>query len=121
MANVSGITIDTNSITTLIRNLEERESRLRQAIKILTDAGARKMEAWAKVNARWTDRTGNARQGIKGESMWVDTTKITIALSYSVDYGIWLELAMEKKYAILEEAIEQNKDELIEAYKRLME
>ena len=38
----------------------------------------------------------------------------------TVDYGIWLELAHEKRFAILEEAIEQNKDELIEAYKRLV-
>lgn len=120
MANVSGITVDTNSITTVIRNIRQHESKLKQAIKILTDSAARKMEAWAKTNAKWVDRTGNARQFIKGEAVWVSNTKIQIALSHNVNYGIWLELAMERKFSILEDAIEQNKDELITAYKRLM-
>ena len=120
MANVSGVTIDTNSITTVINNIRQHESKLKQAIKILTGVGAKKMENWAKTNAKWVDRTGNARQGITGEADWISDAKIQIALSYSVHYGIWLELAMERRFSILEDAIEQNKDELITAYKRLM-
>ena len=118
--SISGVTVDTNSLTTVISNLQQHQSRLKQAITILATAGAKKMEAWAKTNARWTDRTGNARQGLTGDAVWIDEKKISVVMSYSVNYGIWLELAHEKKYAILEESIEQNKDELIEAYRRLV-
>jgi hypothetical protein len=113
----SGITFDSSGF---MSELNTRTERLKQALTILTDVASRKMENWAKENAKWEDRTGNARQGIKGESFWVNEHTITCALSHSVDYGIWLELANEKKYAILEEAIQEHKNELITAYERLV-
>ncbi len=120
MPSVSGITFDSNSMSTFIADLQNTQSRLKQALTILTDVASKKMANWAKENAKWVDRTSNARQGIKGDAYWISDTVITCALSHSVDYGIWLELANEKKYAILEEAIEQNKDELISAYRTLV-
>jgi hypothetical protein len=61
------------------------------------------MEAWAKENAPWTDRTKRARDGLRG---WVDPTGGpigTIILEHDpdLDYTIWLELAYQGKWAIL--------------------
>lgn len=120
MADVSGISVDVGSIQSTLLGLHEAESRLKEALRILADTAAKKMERWAKENAKWEDRTTNARQGLRGEGYWEDENNLVVAIMHQVDYGIWLELAMAKKYAILEQALESGKDELIAQYKRLI-
>ena len=55
---------------------------------------------WAKENAPWTDRTGNARAGLHsgveiGEDFW------ELYVAHSVFYGIYLETRWSGKYQIL--------------------
>jgi len=58
------------------------------------------MEEYAKSHAPWTDRTGNARQGLHGGvDVWGDQQ--VLYLSHGVEYGIWLELAHGGNYAIV--------------------
>lgn len=57
-----------------------------------------------RANAPWTDRTGNARQGLFGRLYRRGPLSFTIILFHSVDYGIWLELAHDRKYKIIEPA-----------------
>lgn len=59
------------------------------------------MEAYAKTNAPWTDRTGNARQGLHGGVELRAENELVLFLSHGVEYGIWLELANAGKYAIV--------------------
>lgn len=65
-----------------------------------TKGFARKVEEYAKDNAPWDDRTGDARDGLKavGEQRLVT---YTITLFHTVDYGIWLEVRWDGKYAII--------------------
>ncbi len=58
------------------------------------------MEGHAKTHAPWTDRTGNARQGLHG-GVDTDYNRFILYLSHGVKYGIWLELAHSGKYAIV--------------------
>lgn len=62
---------------------------------------AAEMEAWAKANAPWQDRTGAARAGLHAT---VEGNAITLA--HGVDYGLWLEIANQGKYAIIAPAID---------------
>lgn len=96
-------------------DLAEYNTKFTAAVKTICDTVARKMENWAKDNAIWINRTGNARQGLTGQAIWKDHNTIWVCVCHSVDYGVWLELAMGRKYAILEKAVESNKDELINA------
>ena len=78
------------------------------------------LEAKARKNAKWTDRTGQARRSITGSSEANGTT-ISIKLEgYATndnkEYFQYLEFAKQKKYAILEPTIEENKDEVINRY-----
>lgn len=66
----------------------------------LMDASAARWEALAKTGAPWTDRTGAARAGIRGTSHTTQSGG-EIAASYSVDYGVWLELANQGRYATI--------------------
>jgi regulator of sirC expression with transglutaminase-like and TPR domain len=75
------------------------------AVEEVMHRGAEEMESYAKSNAPWTDRTGDARAGLHAD---VDTSlgDITIELAHAVDYGIYLELKDDGKYAILMPTIE---------------
>jgi hypothetical protein len=61
---------------------------------------ASRVEAYAKENAPWEDRTGDARDGLtaKGQQRLFE---YRIILYHTVDYGIWLEVRWNGKYAII--------------------
>jgi hypothetical protein len=91
--------------TTEIQNgLLEFESKFDSAIHMFAETQAKNLEKDAKLQARWTDRTGHARQRLRGFSEKTVNGR-RIVLSHGVDYGLWLELAHEKKYAIVEPTV----------------
>jgi hypothetical protein len=87
---------------------------------MLMQTAATKMETWAKQNAPWTDRTGQARQRLTGQAYWKNKNIVVAAIAHQVDYGIWLELAHQRRYAILERALEEHRGEIEEAVKTLL-
>ena len=96
------------------------QTRFQTSILILCEVAAAKMEEYAKDEAIWIDRTSNARQKLIGQAYYVTMDQVQIAVSHQMDYGIWLELAHGRDYAILEAAIEENIDELLNSIKRLI-
>jgi hypothetical protein len=116
----SSIEVNTDSVTKVIRELENVDKKLKEALLLITSSVAMKMEEWMKNNAIWTDRTSNARQLLNGQAYWENEAELVLAACHGVDYGVWLELAHERKYAVLEKAIEQHKDELIKAWNKLV-
>lgn len=95
-------------------------TRFEHSVKLLADVAAAKMETYAKDESIWVDRTGNARQTLKGEAIWQSKDEVRIAVSHHMDYGYWLELAHGQEYAILEEAIEANVEELYRSLRTLI-
>lgn len=100
-------------------NFSDAEKKMRAAIGLYADTAAKKMEAEAKLNAPWTDRTGNARNSIQGDFGWRKNQAV-ITLSGNVDYFVYLELAMEKRWAILKPTIDRNAPEILKGYQRLV-
>lgn len=80
---------------------------------------AANIEAKAKTNAPWQDQTGFARNRLKGDFEWKKDTA-TITLSGGVDYQIFLELAMAKKYAIIMPTLQAEAPKVFAGYKRLI-
>jgi len=75
----------------LIDNIEENMEQLSKDI-----------EDYAKQFAPWTDRTGNARQGLHTVNDFNSRSgKFVISLGYSVDYGFFLESYNGGEYAIV--------------------
>ena len=64
--------------------------RILQGIAAIADLFAAKIEAYAKANALWNDRTGAARQGLRAFVV-KEATRVVITLAHSVFYGRWLE------------------------------
>lgn len=94
------------------------EATVRAAIGVYADTAAKKMEAEAKQNAPWIDRTSNARNSIQSDFGWKGSHAI-ISLSGNMEYFPYLELAMEKKYAILVPTIERDAPDILSGYRRL--
>lgn len=109
----------------LVSNLKKLDraftSKEYGGLLMLMQTAASKMESWAKQNAPWTDRTGQARQRLTGQAYWENSNIVVAAIAHQVDYGIWLELAHQRKYAILEKALEEHKGEIEDAVRTLLE
>lgn len=103
---------------TLLSKLENAETKSQVAIKMFAQEGAKKFENYAKAHRPWTDRTGHARQRLVG---WVEvlTNKVRIHIGHGVSYGVYLELAHEKKYAILQPTVNACSKEVLDGYKEL--
>lgn len=99
-------------------NNKATEALVRAAIGVFADTAAKKMEADAKQNAQWTDRTSNARNSIQGNFGWKGKHAV-ITLSGNMEYSSYLELAHEKKYAILIPTIQKHSPEILKAYRRV--
>jgi hypothetical protein len=80
---------------------------------------APQMEAYAKANAPWNDISSEARKGLKAGTV-ISGNKIRIYLCNQVDYGVYLELAHDKKYAIIDPTIEHFVPEIKRNYERIM-
>ena len=89
------------------------------ALALYADVAGKKMEGEAKANAPWTDRTTHARQSIKGGADW-EGKQLKVVLSGGMDYSPYLELAHEKKYAILKPTIDKNAPEILRGYQKLV-
>lgn len=105
----------------MLNGLTTLESRSEIAISMYAQQSALKLQNYAKENRRWTDRTGHARQRLRGYSGRTHTG-YRLYLAHGVDYGIWLELANEKRYAIIPQTIEYvGKSQILPGFNRLLE
>jgi hypothetical protein len=94
----TGFTIE---LAALDHNLNRFDERVRKGIDKTMTYQAARSETYMKSNARWTDRTTNARN-----ALFVSVTRHSedsweMILSHGVSYGIWLEVSNGGKYAIV--------------------
>lgn len=93
------------------------KSKLRAGLGLLADTAAKQLEEDAKRNAPWVDRTSNARNSIQGSYGWRGN-HLVITVSGNMEYSVWLELAREKRYAILVPTIQKNAPAIFKAFRR---
>ena len=86
--------------TEITRNLAHLNQRVDRKLDIIFAAQATRGEAYMKINAPWTDRTGAARSGLYTKYHKTGNTR-EILFSHSVAYGIWLEVANSGDYQII--------------------
>ena len=84
----------------LYESLEKLPDRLEKAVMAYGKTSAQKLRTLAVKNRPWTDRTAHARQRLHASAKRIDTG-IRITLAHGVEYGVYLELAHEKRYAVI--------------------
>lgn len=99
-------------ISKLKDGLANFQDRAEDAFHMKAQQYASMLQADAQNGAKWTDRTGEARRRLNG-SYEVVSSGYKLILSHGVDYGIWLELANEKRYAIIIPTIQQTGNDKI--------
>ena len=109
-----------NGTAQVLRNLNRWAKEKRAGIEVVGKITAQEMAQYSKSTARWTDRTANARQGLKGGSLWRNTVQMIIYIAHRVSYGVFLELAHEKRFAILQPTVNRFKNSVLAKLKRIM-
>lgn len=90
-------TIDHDTLTTSLATMDRR---VRVAVGLVYELFETKAEGDMRINAPWTDRTGNARAGLRARSE-ADGDTFTLVLYHTMPYGFWLEVAHDGRYAII--------------------
>lgn len=96
------------------------ESRVPIAIHMYAETAAQKLQGSARQHAPWTDRTGHARQRLTCTVEGVEKG-YQLVLAHGVDYGKWLELAHEKRFATIEPSIKREGPSILKGFERLLE
>lgn len=109
--------VDTTEVE---KNLDTFEGRVNAAVDMYCSTVAQNWSAQAKANRPWTDRTGHAREGLTGSSGSREENSVSIVLAHTVDYGLWLELAHEKNYAIVEPTVRLESPNAIQGMNNLL-
>lgn len=85
----------------LIANIEAYGEKIQKVIASVGQIIAARAESYAKDTAPWTDRTGQARQGLTGLCEAAAGDLVTIYLYHQADHGKWLELANSGRYRVI--------------------
>ena len=94
-------------------------NKIEAAVVMIADTMAAQMEAYAKENAPWTDRTAHARKGLRG---LVDDSARDVVMLYltgMMSYQIFLETRSAGKYAIILPTMEAHYSELVQMLKAI--
>ena len=112
-------TLDYSS-STLKKNLDKMTTKLGAVVLMYSATKASEIEAKMKMNRPWTDRTGMAKATLRAKVSQPSSTLIRTTLAHGVDYGIWLELANGKNYAIIIPTINEESPRIVEDLNDLM-
>jgi hypothetical protein len=99
-------------LDTVFRNLDSFADRVLYAVYLVAQEHAADIEAYAKANRTWKDRTGDARKTLHGTARQ-DEIATFLTIGHGMPYGKWLELANSGKYAILWPTIEADVPEFL--------
>lgn len=83
-----------------LKGTSEAQLRMMFAVEKYGQAAAAKLEAKAKADAPWTDRTGLARQTITGVSDWVGEG-LRVGIAGNMHYSTYLEFKNDGRFAVL--------------------
>ena len=95
-------TINKDTLTPALTGMEKK---VHSRISAATRRQSLVTQNYARSNAPWTDRTGNARNGLFTIAA-SDQKKHRIVLFHSVPYGIWLEVRFGGRNEIIRPSIQ---------------
>lgn len=106
---------------TLSDGIAQFEPKMINSFDNIISGFAGELAQYARTNAPWDDRTGNARAGIQAEYMGDEEGTLNLVLYHTVDYGPWLEIRWGGKYAIILPTLEVMGTKMLDACERMMD
>ena len=104
----------------LLKNLGSMSKKMPVAVRMYAETAARVLENDAKQRAPWTDRTGLARNTLRAYTAQLQPGICEITVSHGVTYGVYLELAHEKRFATIMPTIQRRSPEIMRGFKVLL-
>lgn len=108
------------SSSALKKNLDKMSMKLGAMVLMYSSTKASEIESKMKINRPWTDRTNMAKVNLRARVSQPNDHTVRITLSHGVEYGIWLELANEKNYAIIAPTVNEEGPKIVEDLNNLM-
>ena len=92
---------------TLSPNLKHLMPAIDAGVDLAFDSMVPVAEGHMRSNAPWTDRTGNARNGLRARHVANPMVSHELILYHTMPYGIWLEVRWSGRYAIIGPTIQE--------------
>ena len=106
--------------SSLKKGLDSMQPKFVALVLMYSTTKADELKSKMKLNRPWTDRTNMAKALLSANTSQPSQELVRITLSHGVDYGIWLELANEKNYAIIGPTIRDEGPRVIQDLSGLM-
>lgn len=106
--------------STLKKGLDNLGPKMGAMILMYAATKASELQSKMKTNRPWTDRTGMAKATLNAKVSQPSQNIVRITLSHGVEYGIWLELAHEKNYAIIAPTVREEGPRVVSDLNNLM-
>lgn len=101
-------------VQAMANNINNRGKSLNATRRKTMDRLGEEMENYAKANAPWDDRTGDARDRLHTVVVHDERTDTsTVWLAHGVGYGIWLETMQGGKFSIILPTIQEFSKRLV--------
>lgn len=117
VANKSGFSWSQDQIRPSLKGSEQKAHAY---LSRTTTYHALRAEAYAKINAGWTDRTTNARDGLIAVAR-NSVGHHEIILYHTMPYGIFLEIRWAGRYAIIRPTIRHEAPEYFKTATELLD
>lgn len=106
--------------SSLKSGLDKMSVKLGAVILMYASTKASELQSKMKLNRPWTDRTGMAKALLTAKVSQPNKQLVRITLAHGVEYGIWLELAHEKNYAIIAPTVREEGPRIVQDMDNLM-
>ncbi|EQB3101465.1 hypothetical protein ACYIU4_002828 [Clostridium botulinum] len=103
----------------VINGLANFEIKSKTSVGLYADTASKKLEAKAKKDAPWKDKTGQSRQTIEGSKQW-EGDKCNVYIAGNTQYFPYLEFCNDKQYAILKPTVDKLSPEILKGMNNLL-
>lgn len=109
------------SVNTLSQGIANFEFKMNEGFENAILDFKEELVSYARSNAPWEDRTGDARGGLASEFYGEAGQTVGVVLYHTVDYGPWLEIRWGGKYAIIMPTVEAMGTKMLGTMQRMMD
>lgn len=86
---------------TLTPSLKRLLPKVDAGVDLAFDAMEAQATSYARATAPWTDRTGNARNGLFATHLSEPMVVHQLVTYHTMPYGVWLEVRWSGRYAVI--------------------
>lgn len=106
------ISVDWSGADEMMKRLTQLENRIQWAIKQVALFWGPKLEAYAKENRPWQDRTNAARSSLHYFIEELSAYQVKLYLAHGVQHGLYLETSYAGKFSIIFPTIQRHLPEI---------